>query len=497
MNYCLEVRNLHKVFPGVKALTDLSMGFYAGDVHAIVGENGAGKSTLIKIISGVYTPTAGEVFFNGKPFSPQSPRQALDKGIAVIHQELSIAADLTVAENIYLGEEPSQGLFLDRKKMNADAQAILDGMEVSIKADAVAGKLTAAQQQMVEIAKVISKNARVVIMDEPTSSLSEHEIDALFKQIATVTAAGVAVIYISHRLKELFAIADRVTVLRDGCRVKELVIKETTEKEIVANMVGREIKDYYMHTIHTRGREMLRVEGLSVKGVFEGISFTAYAGEILGFYGLVGAGRTEVMETVFGARQRSAGKVLVEGRQTHFASPKDAIAAKIGFVTEDRRRTGLMLTAMLKDNTVLPSLRAHQRRFGFLDFKWEAGVTDEYVNKLKIKTPAITTFISTLSGGNQQKVILAKWLIANSDIMILDEPTRGIDVNAKAEFYALMDDYVLRGGCIVCVSSELPEMLGISDRILVMREGKLTGELSRQEATEQNVIELASLHDAI
>jgi ABC-type sugar transport system ATPase subunit len=494
MNYCLEVKALSKTFPGVKALTDMSMGFCPGEVHAIVGENGAGKSTLIKIISGVYTPTSGAIFLNGKPFSPQSPRRALDNGIAVIHQELSIAADLTVAENIYLGTEPkrARGLLLDRAKMNACAQAILDGMEVGIKADVIAGKLTAAQQQMVEIAKVISKNARVVIMDEPTSSLSEHEIDALFKQIAKFKAAGVAVIYISHRLKELFVIADKVTVLRDGCRVKELVIKDTTEKEIVANMVGREIKDYYMHTSHTRGREMLRVEGLSVKGVFKDISFTAYAGEILGFYGLIGAGRTEVMETVFGARQRTGGSVFVEGRQTHFTSPKDAIAARIGFVTEDRRRTGLMLTAMLKDNTVLPSLRAHARRWGFLDFKWEAEVTSEYVGKLKIKTPQITTFISTLSGGNQQKVILAKWLIANSDIMILDEPTRGIDVNAKAEFYALMDDYVKRGGCIVCVSSELPEMLGISDRILVMREGRLTGELSRAEATEQNVIELAS-----
>jgi ABC-type sugar transport system ATPase subunit len=494
---CLQVKGISKTFPGVNALTDVSIDFYSGETHALVGENGAGKSTLIKIISGVYTPSKGVMTFEGSPLEIQTPRQALNKGIAVIHQELSIANDLTVAENIFLGEEPrrANGLLLDRRKMNTEAQQVLDSMNVKIKASAVASHLTAAEQQMVEIAKVIRKNAKVVIMDEPTSSLSDHEIQALFEQIFALKKKNVAVIYISHRLKELFVMGDKVTVMRDGCKVNTFMLRDVTEKDIVTNMVGREMKEYYLHTKHTRGREMLRVEGLASGGTFKDVSFTAYAGEVLGFYGLIGAGRTEVMEPIFGAREKSAGTVFVEGQEVSFSSPRDAIAHNIGFVTEDRRRTGLMLNAMLKDNIVLPSLVFHLKKFGFVDFAWETAVSREYIPKLKVKTWGINAIISTLSGGNQQKVILAKWLIANSSILILDEPTRGIDVNAKAEFYALIDEFVNHGGCILAVSSELPEILGISDRILVMREGLLSGELSREQANEQNVIELASLHE--
>jgi ABC-type sugar transport system ATPase subunit len=497
MEPCLQVKNISKTFPGVNALTGVSIDFYSGEVHALVGENGAGKSTLIKIISGVYTPTEGGMALEGSPLVVQNPRQALNKGIAVIHQELSIANDLTVAENIFLGEEPrrANGLLLDRKKMNAESRKVLDSMGVKIKPTTIASHLTAAEQQMVEIAKIVRKNAKIVIMDEPTSSLSDHEINALFEQIFALKKKNVAIIYISHRLNELFVIGDRVTVMRDGCKVNTFMLKDVSEKDIVTNMVGREMKDYYLHTRHTRKKEMLRVEGLSCEGVFRDISFTAYAGEVLGFYGLVGAGRTEVMETIFGAREKSAGKIFVEGKEVVFLSPKYAIADSIGFVTEDRRRTGLMLDAMLKDNLVLPSLTVHHKRGGFLDSKWETSVSQEYISKLKVKTRSINTIINTLSGGNQQKVILAKWLIANSNILILDEPTRGIDVNAKAEFYALIDEFVNTGGCIIAVSSELPEILGISDRILVMREGLLSGELGRAEASEQNVIELASLHE--
>ena len=490
----LQVKNISKVFPGVTALSDVSLDFFPGEVHALVGENGAGKSTLIKIISGVYTPTEGNVYLEGTPVDIRSPRQALDHKIAVIHQELSIANDLTVAENIYLGEEPRSGLLLDRKKMNADAQDVLDFMKVDIKATDVARDLTAARQQMVEIAKVITKKARVVIMDEPTSSLSDHEIEALFDQVAILKKNNVTVIYITHRLGELFAICDRVTVMRDGRKVDTFTIGGVTEKEIVKNMVGREMKDYYVHTAHERGKETLRVESLSCGEAFQNVSFTAYAGEILGLYGLIGAGRTEVLETLFGARTATGGTVYLEGREVRFGSPKDAIGHGIGLVTEDRRRTGLMLDAMLKDNIVLPSLTQHHKRGGFLDLTWETGVAREYVDKLKVKTPSIHAIIRTLSGGNQQKTILAKWMIANSSILILDEPTRGIDVNAKAEFYALMDFFVAGGGCIIAASSELPKIMGISDRILVMREGRVSGELTREEATEHSVIELASIH---
>ena len=311
-------------------------------------------------------------------------------------------------------------------------------MDAIIKSTDVAGNLTAAQQQMVEIARVINKNAKVVIMDEPTSSLSEHEIDALFEQIRILRSKGVAIAYISHRMKEIFEICDRATVLRDGCFVRTDLIKDITEHELVASMVGREIDDYFVHTEHTRGEETLRVEGLSHGREFKNVSFTAYKGEILGIAGLVGAGRTETMETIFGARHADSGKVFVRGKEVHFKSPKDAIANKIGMVTEDRRTTGLMLKAMIKDNEVLPSLIYHMKSLGFADQKWIDSVSREYVGKLRVKTPSVETIIGNLSGGNQQKVVLAKWLIAQSEILILDEPTRGIDVNAKSEFYTLM-----------------------------------------------------------
>ena len=496
MEPCLQAVNITKLFPGVKALTNVSLDFYAGEVHALVGENGAGKSTLIKVLSGVYTPTEGHIVLEGETIAFKSPREAINKGISVIHQELSIANDLTVAENIFLGEEVTRGsgVFLNNRTMNQRANELLQFMKVdaNIKATDIARDLTAAQQQMVEIAKVINKKAKVVVMDEPTSSLSEYEINALFEQIRILKENNVTIIYISHRMKEIFEMCDRVTVLRDGCKVRAEMIKEITESELVASMVGREIKDYFIHNEHQRGKEMLRVENLSRNREFQDISFTAYQGEILGVSGLVGAGRTEVMETIFGARKPDSGRIFVEGEEVQFKSPKDAIQRKVGLVTEDRRTTGLMLKAMVKDNIVLPSLVYHHKTLGMRDTKWETQTSLEYVKKLRVKTPGIETMVQNLSGGNQQKVILAKWLVAESKILILDEPTRGIDVNAKTEFYTLMSNFVSEGGCIVVVSSELPEILGICDRILVMREGHIRGELSRQEASEQSIMKLAS-----
>ncbi|MCG8484221.1 MAG: sugar ABC transporter ATP-binding protein [Clostridia bacterium] len=494
MKPILQVKNISKDFPGVKALTDVSADFYPGEVHTLVGENGAGKSTLIKIISGVYTPTNGQIELDGKQVIFENPGEALKAGISVIHQELSIANDLTVAENIFLGAEPrKKNRLLDRNKMNEDAQEVLDFMQVNLKADTLARELNAAQHQMVEIAKVITKKSRVVIMDEPTSSLSKHEIDALLKQIRILKEQNVAIIYITHRLKELSMICERVTVLRDGCKINTLMVAETTEAEIVASMVGREVGDYYNKHQHIQGKEMLRVEGLTRKGVFENISFTAYAGEILGFSGLVGAGRTEVMEVIFGATPKDDGKIFLEGQEVNINSPKDAIAYNVGLVTEDRRRTGLMLNAMIKDNIVLPSLVENHKKFFFLDDQWETEISKEYTKKLRVKAPDIYAILNTLSGGNQQKVILAKWLIANSKILILDEPTRGIDVNARSEFYTLMNQFVENGGCIIMISSEMPEILGVSDRVVVMREGHISGILSREEANEQSIIKLASI----
>ncbi len=495
MQPCIQAVNITKIFPGVRALSDISIDFYPGEVHALMGENGAGKSTLIKILSGVYTATEGKVILEGQETHFTSPGQALEAGIAVIHQELSIANDLTVAENMFLGVEPTRkdGVFLDRKRMNQEAQRVLDEMGVSIRATDVARDLTAAQQQMAEIAKIVMKNAKVVVMDEPTSSLSDHEINALFTQIRRLKEKNVAVIYISHRMKEIYEICDRATILRDGTFVLTQPLSEITEAELVAKMVGREMKDYYNRVPHKRGEETLRVEGLSLGRHFQDVSFSAYSGEILGIAGLIGAGRTEVMETIFGARQADSGRVVVRGKEVRFRSPREAIAERIGMVTEDRRTTGLMLQAMVKDNEVLPSLIYHKKPLGFLDFLWEKQVSQEFVEKLGVKTPSIQATIANLSGGNQQKVILAKWLIANSDILILDEPTRGIDVNAKSEFYRLMNDFVAKGGTIIMVSSELPEIIGISDRILVMREGRVMGELDYQGVTEEQIMSLASV----
>lgn len=494
---CLQAIHISKFFPGVRALTDVSVDFYPGEVHALMGENGAGKSTLIKILSGVYTPSEGEVLLGNEKVEFKGPRDALDRGISVIHQELSIAKDLTVDQNIFLGEEEKKGSFLDNRKMLKRTEELLRYMKMDsiIRATDVAGDLTAAQQQMVEIARVINKKAKVVIMDEPTSSLSEHEIDALFEQIGILREQGVAVIYISHRLKEIFRICDRVTILRDGCFVRSDKVADITEHELVASMVGREINDYYIHTEHQFGEETLRVEGLTRHNEFYNASFGVRKGEILGVAGLIGAGRTEMMETIFGARKPDAGKMFVYGKEVSFRSPKEAIAHKIGMVTEDRRTTGLMLNAMIKDNEVIPSLIYHMKKLGFVDNRWIDKVSTEYVDKLHIKTPSVETVISTLSGGNQQKVVLAKWLIVESRILILDEPTRGIDVNAKAEFYALMNDFVEQGGSIIMVSSELPEVIGVSDRILVMCEGHITGELSRKNFSEQEIMRLASHTD--
>ncbi len=494
MEPILQVKNISKTFPGVKALTDVSADFYPGEVHTLVGENGAGKSTLIKIISGVYTPTEGKVIFEGKEMNFTAPGQAIEAGIAVIHQELSIAKDLTVAQNVWLGREKKKKSGLpDMARMNKETQDILDFMKVNLKATEIAGDLNAAQQQMIEIAKVISQNAKLVVMDEPTSSLSEHEIDALFEQVRILKEKNVAIIYITHRLKELTAICERVTVLRDGCKVDTMMVKDVTEKQIVNSMVGREMGDYYNKHKHTRGKEMLRVENLCQEGVFQDISFTAYAGEILGFSGLVGAGRTEVMEAVFGATKIDSGKIFLEGKEVEFSNPKQAIAHNVGLVTEDRRRTGLLLAKNIVENTSLPSLSAHCKKLGFVNKAWEKQMAKEYMEKLKVKAPDMYTILSTLSGGNQQKVILGKWLAADSNILILDEPTRGIDVNARSEFYALMNDFVENGGAIIMISSEMPEIIGVADRVIVMREGRISGEVTADEINEQNLINLASI----
>ncbi len=491
----LSLSNISKAFPGVKALNHVSIDFYKGEVHAIVGENGAGKSTLMKIISGVYIPDSGVITLDNEEAAFKRPREALEKGISIIHQELNIAKDLTVAENIYLGEEiRMKGFmpFLDRKLMERLSENILEKMGVRIDVRRVSDELTASEQQIIEIAKVINRKSKIIIMDEPTSSLSEAEIKVLFKIIQQLKQEGITIIYISHRMKEIFEICDRVTILRDGCLIRTSNIRDTNEKEVVANMIGRTITSYYDKTLHLRKKEMLRVDDLTIYGVFENISFTLYEGEILGISGLVGSKRTDVLECIFGVKKPDKGKIFIRGKEVTLNNPREANDYKIGLVTEDRRRTGLMLDQSVLANLVLPSLSHHKNKAGIVDSKWETEVTKEYINKISIKTPGVSSIIRNLSGGNQQKVILSRWLAANSEILLLDEPTRGIDVNAKAEFYKIMNAFVSNGGGILMVSSEMPEILGVADRILVMREGRIRGELDGSSATELKIIELAS-----
>lgn len=487
----LQVKNIAKEFPGVKALEDISIDFYPGECHALVGENGAGKSTLIKIIASIYKPTKGEVLLGGKICNFKNPKNALDAGIAVIEQETAIAPHLTVAENMYLGCEPRKANgILHRKKMESDAQAVLDEMGLEIDACTLCSTLTAAQLQMVEIAKVISKHAKVVVLDEPTSSLSEKEINSLFEQIRKMKAANTTMIYVTHRMAELPIICEKCSIFRDGLKVAEYKVDEVSEQTIVNSMVGREL-GAYVKPKHTVREEMLRVESLCQKGVFMDVNFYAKAGEIVAFSGLVGAGRTEVMEAIFGATKITSGKVFLYGKEVRIKNPKDAILKKVGLVTEDRRRTGLLLTKSIEENIALPNLPFHAKN-GFVNVPWEKETSEEYMGKLKIKAPNIQTLCGNLSGGNQQKVILSKWLAAGVKLLILDEPTKGIDVNARAEFYSLMNHFADEGGCIVMVSSDMPEIIKIADRAYVMSEGHITGELNRDDINELNLIALAS-----
>ncbi|TCL71638.1 monosaccharide ABC transporter ATP-binding protein (CUT2 family) [Hydrogenispora ethanolica] len=491
----IEMTGVNKSFPGVKALSDISLNIYPGRVHVLLGENGAGKSTLIKIISGVYTRDSGSVKLNGREVNFQNTRESLAAGVSVIHQELSVIPDLTVAENIFLGKEPKIGNtgFIDRKKMVEETGKLLESMGVRINPRAVIRKLNNADKQMVEIARAVSQNSSLVIMDEPTSSLSEHEVEALFRVIEKLKKENVAIIYISHRLKEIARIGDTVTILRDGQVVRTVDLAEIDESHMIALMVGREITQFYYKSQVPPGDEVvLEVKHYTRKGAFDDVSFALRRGEILGVAGLIGAGRTEVMRAIFGADPVDSGECLLYGKPVRFTEPQQAIKAGIGLIPEDRRNQGLLLAKSVRENTSLASLYANSRQ-GFLDFKWEREVALHYIEALRTKTPSDSTLTRSLSGGNQQKVVIAKWLVAQSKILIMDEPTRGIDVNAKAEIYLLMKQFVEEGGSIIMVSSELPEVLGVSDRIMVMREGRVAGFIPGPGATEKDIMQLASI----
>lgn len=490
----LSIEHISKTFPGVKALDDVSLSFLPGEVHAIVGENGAGKSTLIKILAGATTPTEGRILFDQSEVSIGHPTEGLKLGISVIYQELTLLPELSVAENIFLNRQPRSGKgTIDYSQMHKDAENVLRRLNVDIDTHSDVGHLRIAEQQLVEIARGISAQARVVIMDEPTDALTEQEAEVLFEVIDDLKQQNILVIYITHRLKEVFEIADRVTVLKDGQKVDTLSAQQTDSKQLARLMVGRPISDTYPESSlsSTEPAPLLKVEGVSTRGIVRDISFSLRNGEIIGLAGLVGSGRTELVHALFGFEPVEKGQMYIKQREVVIGTPMDAINAGMGYVTSDRKEEGLILQHTIKENMALPSLDDRQR-MGFINRKNEQNVVADMIDKLTIRPPSANQIVNYLSGGNQQKVVLAKWLLTNPDILLFNEPTRGIDIGAKEEIYKLMRTIADTGTGILMISSELPEVLGMSDRILVMHRGRLSGRLNREEATEEAIMLLAT-----
>lgn len=497
MTALVSVQNLSKSFPGVKALDKVRFDLMPGEVHALMGENGAGKSTLMKILAGVYQKDSGEVLLDGRPVDIESPAHAQSLAIGIIHQELHLMGHLTAAQNIFLGREPRKaaGLLLDEEQLNRDAQTLFDRLNLALAPTTIVGELTVARQQMVEIAKALSHQSRVLIMDEPTAALNNAEIDELFRIIRQLKSEGVGVVYISHKMDEIQRIADRITVMRDGAYIAT-VPAATPMAEVIAMMVGRTLEATEKHIPDTSDKEvLLDVRGLNRGRAIRDVSFSVRKGEILGFAGLMGAGRTEVARAIFGADPIESGEVWVHGRRIPLRSPQDAVRAGIGYLSEDRKHFGLATGMDVESNITLPSLKRWLRWGMFLNQPAIHAIGGQMVQKLRIKTPSLTQTARLLSGGNQQKVVIAKWLVQDCDVLIFDEPTRGIDVGAKSEIYKLLKDLAAQGRAIIVISSELPEVLHLSHRIVVMCEGRITGEVRGDEATQESLMALATQRD--
>jgi rhamnose transport system ATP-binding protein len=488
----LDLREIAKRFSGVEVLHEVSFSLRPGEVHALLGENGAGKSTLVKVMTGVYQPDRGEIFLNGQPVQFPDTRQSRQAGIAAIYQELSLFPDLDVAENIFVGRQPTtRAGRIDWRRLYQEAGQLLASLGVRLDLKKKARSLSIAQQQMVEIARAFSINARILIMDEPTSSLTLNEVADLFNLVRRLRADGTAIVFISHRLEELFEIADRVTVLRDGFYVDTRTMQSVTRDELIRLMVGRKITNLFPKQAVEAGKVILSVEDLARAGVFEQVSFELRAGEILGLAGLVGAGRTDVARSIFGVNPPTGGKILVEGRETRIVSPQQAIDLGIVYVPEDRQTHGLIPPMNLIANISLPTLGEYARR-GWLQEKAERSAAYRSAMQMEVRAHNLWQAARELSGGNQQKVVLAKWLSTRPRVLILDEPTRGIDVGTKAAVHALMSKLAAEGIAILMISSELPEILGMSDRVLVMREGRVTATLTRAEATQEKILQFAT-----
>lgn len=489
----LRMHGIQKYFPGVHALDNAQLEVRSGEVMALIGENGAGKSTLMKILTGIYPKDDGVVEFFGENIEIHGPRDAQAKGISIVHQELNLMQDLTVAENIFIGREPCKGGFLNKAEQNRMTQELLDSLHLDISPKTVVRRLTVAKQQMVEIAKSLSyNNTKVLILDEPSTALTESEIEDLFTFIRRLRDTGVGIIYISHRMNELFQITDRITVMRDGQYVNTVNTSETTMDEIVQMMVGRVIYEEPKSKSNVPEDAPVVLEAIGLNSVdVKNVSFQLKKGEILGFSGLMGAGRTETMRLICGADKRDSGTIKVNGKEVNVRSPKDAVQAGIGYLSEDRKRYGLCLGLSVADNTVMPSLDAVSGGL-FVNDRKISNEAERFKEQLSTKTPTVKTLVRSLSGGNQQKVVIAKWLMRDCDILIFDEPTKGIDVGAKSEIYKLMNQLAAQGKSIIMISSEMPELLRMSDRIVVMCEGRVTGELDIADATQEAIMTYAT-----
>ncbi|NLL79842.1 MAG: sugar ABC transporter ATP-binding protein [Clostridiales bacterium] len=491
-NVLLQMKNIHKQFPGVYALKDINFELRAGEVHALLGENGAGKSTLIKVLGGIYEADQGEILIEGQKVEIHDVLSAQRNGIAIIHQELVLVPHMTVAENIFLGREKKKGTFVNQDKMVEEAQRLLDTYQMNIEADMLIKDLTIAQQQMVEIVKAISFQSKILVMDEPTSSISDKEVAFLFETMRTLTKKGVGIIYISHKMSELEEICDRVTVMRDGTYVGTETVKETNKDKLIAMMVGRELENYYIRDYQKATEVLLKCENISDGNMARGASFELRKGEIIGFAGLVGAGRSEVMKCLFGLTKKYTGKIYLEGREVKITSPVQAMKAGIALVPEDRKLEGIYKVQSVKFNSTIEVLNRFIHGI-FVDEVEEGKITQKYIDMMDTKTPNMDQLIGNLSGGNQQKVMIGRWLATDPKVLILDEPTRGVDVKAKSEIYAIMNELVKGGMSIIMISSELPEIINMSDRVYVMAGGKVQGCLSHEEVSQERIMHMAAI----
>lgn len=489
----LSMKGITKSFSGVAALKNAALDLKAGEVVALMGENGAGKSTLMKILTGIYSKDSGEIQYMGQEVCFKGPAESEEAGISIVHQELNMMNDLTVAQNLFIGREEMNGFLIDDKKMNEKARELFKVLKIDINPAEKIGNLTVGKQQMVEIAKAISSKAKVIIFDEPTAALTDSEIEELFKVIRDLKKQGTGMVYISHRMDEINVISDRVIVMRDGEYVGTLITKECSKDDIIKLMVGRAIfgEPKTASNVAKDAPVVLKCENLNRGKAVKDVSFELRKGEILGFSGLMGAGRTEVARLIFGADKKDSGKIFINGKEVTINTPQDAVAQGIGYLSEDRKRYGLIVDKSVEENTVISSLNDFVKGF-FIDKAKSKEVSQKYIESLKTKTPGVSQLVKKLSGGNQQKVVIAKWLVRNSDILIFDEPTRGIDVGAKSEIYALMERLAKEGKSIIMISSELPEVLRMSDRVIVMCEGRITGILDIAEANQEVIMQSAT-----